>query len=250
MVWRGKSVTVQYDGELQNMKLCRAVVAQAPDAVILANRDGAIELWNGAAERLFGYSSAEVIGKSLDVIIPERLRTAHWAGFQKAIESGHGKYAPGQVLTTRSMHKDGRKLYVDLSFALVRDDAGAITGAMAIGRDCTDRYLSDRALRERISELERTLHDKNHESSDEQIRTYLRQHLVHASHYPALLDVTFEVRDGSVTLSGSVPHRGVKHSLEETAATCPGVRHVENKLNVALTAPWPDPLALSTRDQG
>ena len=280
-------MTHRYDGEIENLRLFHAVVAQAPDAVIFANRDGAIELWNGAAETLFGYSSGEVIGKSLDVIIPARLRAAHWAGFQKAIESGHGKYAPGQVLTTRSMHKDGRKLYVDLSFALVRDDAGAITGAMAIARDCTARYLSDRALRERISELERRLQDKNtadeherahektkgnksvdsphgavnagesdvkplesrRESRDEQIRTYLRQHLVHTSHYPALLDVAFEVRDGNVTLSGTVPHRGVKHSLEDTAAACPGVRHVENKLNVALTAPWPDPLVLGT-DRG
>jgi len=83
-------------------------------------------------------------------------------------------------------------------------------------------------------------HESLHSYSDEQIRTYLHQHLVHASHYPGLSDVMFEVRDGVVTLSGTVPHRGVKQSLEDTATACPGVRRVENKLHVALTAPWVD----------
>jgi PAS domain S-box-containing protein len=75
---------------------------------------------------------------SLDVIIPERLRAAHWEGFNRAIDSGQTKYA-GKVITTRSAHKNGGKLYVDLSFALVRDRAGAVIGALAIGRDCTAR---------------------------------------------------------------------------------------------------------------
>lgn len=76
--------------------------------------------------------------------------------------------------------------------------------------------------------------------SDERIRKYLTEHLVHASRYPALLDVMFEVKNGRVTLSGSVPHRVMKQSIEETAAGCPGVTRVENNLQVALTAPWPD----------
>ena len=50
----------------------------------------------------------------------------------------------------------------------------------------------------------------------------------------------FEVKDGSVTLSGTVPHRVMKQSIEEMAAGCPGVTRVENDLRVALTAPWPD----------
>jgi PAS domain S-box-containing protein len=143
------------DIELQHLDLFQAIVEQAPDALIFADRSGAIGLWNRASEILFGYSAAEVLGKSLDVIIPERLRSAHWAGFRKAIDTGHAKYA-GRVLTTRSMQKNGKTLYVDLSFALVRKSDGAITGALAIGRDCTDRYLSDRALRTRLSELEKT----------------------------------------------------------------------------------------------
>ena len=133
--------------------LAAALVAQLPDALIYADRDGAIRIWNAAAERVFGHRECDVVGRSLDIIIPERLRKAHWAGFHAAIESGHEKYA-GRVLTTRSVHEDGSRLYVDLAFALVRDDAGAVVGVLATARDCTARYEEDRALRARLSELE------------------------------------------------------------------------------------------------
>jgi len=116
----------------------QAIVEQAPDAVIFADRDGLIRVWNRAAEAVFGYTAGEVIGKSLDLIIPERLRAAHWEGFRRAIESGRTKHS-GKAMTTRSMHKDGGKLYLDVSFGLVRDAAGEVVGALAIGRPSTGR---------------------------------------------------------------------------------------------------------------
>ncbi|HEX2827581.1 MAG TPA: PAS domain S-box protein [Burkholderiales bacterium] len=137
----------------QNDALNAALVAQSPDAIILSDREGNIEVWNAAAERIFGHRADEVLGRSLDVIIPERLRAAHWAGFDAALASGREKYA-GRVLTTRSMHKDGSKLYVDLAFALIRDAAGAVTGVVATARDCTARYEEERALRARVAQLE------------------------------------------------------------------------------------------------
>lgn len=121
--------------------LFRSLVEQAPDAVIYADRDGAIQLWNRAAETIFGYVAAEVLGKSLDVIIPERFRSAHWAGFRKAVETGQSKYG-GRALTTRSVHKNGTALYVDLSFGLVKDQNGVVLGALATGRDVTERHRS------------------------------------------------------------------------------------------------------------
>jgi len=123
--------------------LFQAIVEQAPDAIIFADCDGTIRVWNRGAEIIFGYSAAEVLGGSLDVIIPERLRSAHWEGFRKAIDTGLTKYV-GRVLTTRSAHKNGNKLYVDLSFSVVRDGFGSVAGALAIGRDGTTRYLTDR----------------------------------------------------------------------------------------------------------
>jgi PAS domain S-box-containing protein len=128
------------------MDLHRAIVGQAPDAIIFADRDGAIRIWNAAAEAIFGFTADEVLGTSLDVIIPERFRAAHWAGFREALARGTTKYA-GRVLTTRSLRKDGARLYVDLSFSLVHDDAGVLRGALAIARDCTERQLAARASR-------------------------------------------------------------------------------------------------------
>jgi PAS domain S-box-containing protein len=129
-----------------NEALYRMIVEQAPDAMIVSDPKGAIVLWNRSAERIFGHSSAEVLGESLDVVIPERLRAAHWAAFDKSLATGTTKYA-GQVLTTRSMHKDGRTLYVDLAFALVKDDSGAVTAVLATARDCTAAYLERKAAR-------------------------------------------------------------------------------------------------------
>ena len=120
-----------------------AIVEQCPDAMIFADREGAIRLWNRAAEALFGYSAPEALGSSLDLIIPERLRAAHWAGYRRAISTGVTKYG-SQVLTTRSARRDGGKLYVELSFALVKDADGKVAGALATARDCTERYLAQK----------------------------------------------------------------------------------------------------------
>ena len=133
--------------------LSRTIVDQAPDAIIFADRDGMIRVWNRGAERIFGYPAADALGSSLDLIIPERFRRAHWEGFQRALDTGRTKYAD-RVLTTRSAHRDGSKLYVDLSFGLVTDDGGAILGALAIARDSTARYAADAALRSRLAALE------------------------------------------------------------------------------------------------
>jgi PAS domain S-box-containing protein len=135
---------------------CEVLVAAAPDAMIFADRHGVIRVWNRSAESIFGYAGGEVIGGSLDVIIPDRLRESHWQGFHMAIETGTAKYV-GRVLTTRAVHKNGSRLYVDLSFALIRDQAGSVVGSLAIARDCTKRYVSEKALRDRVSELEREL---------------------------------------------------------------------------------------------
>lgn len=124
--------------------LFQAMVEQAGDAIIFIDSDGAIQAWNRGAEVIFGYTAAEALANSLDVIIPEPLRKAHWAGFHKAIEMGHTRNGD-KILTTRAIHKDGRKVYVDLHFCIIKDDSGTAAGALAIGRDCTERYLAEKA---------------------------------------------------------------------------------------------------------
>jgi len=129
-----------------DLELCRAVVEQAPDALILADREGTIKLWNARAEALFGYAAGEAIGSSLDLIIPEDLRAAHWRGYRQAITLGHVK-SGGHALATRAAHKLGSKLYVELAFGIICDSQGGVLGAVATGRDITERYLAERAQR-------------------------------------------------------------------------------------------------------
>lgn len=129
------------------------IVEQSPDAIIFADTDGVVRLWNGGAERIFGHASADMIGHPMDVIIPEKLLAAHNNGFHHAMTSGEMKYV-NKVLTTRAVHKDGSTMYVDMSFGMVRDADDKILGAMAIARDCTERYNAERAQRIRMTELE------------------------------------------------------------------------------------------------
>jgi PAS domain S-box-containing protein len=59
------------------------LVMAAGDAIVVANADGSIAVWNPAAERIFGYTEREALGQSLDLIIPERLRHRHWEGYRQ-----------------------------------------------------------------------------------------------------------------------------------------------------------------------
>ena len=126
------------------IEIFKRIVEQTTDAIIFADGEGLIRIWNQGAESVFGFPAAEVLGKSLDVIIPEELRTKHWEGYNKAIETGKTRLG-SRVLTTRSRHRDGSRLYVDLSFTVIVDDSGHAEGALAIGRNVTERYLADKA---------------------------------------------------------------------------------------------------------
>jgi PAS domain S-box-containing protein len=130
-----------------------SLIDQAPDAMIFADREGMIRAWNPAAERIFGYSSQEALGASLDVIIPERFREAHWRGYNQALAAGSTKYS-GAALPTRSMRKDGSTIYVELTFAIVRDSSGGVIGALAHARDISERWEREREQRRRLAELE------------------------------------------------------------------------------------------------
>jgi PAS domain S-box-containing protein len=127
--------------------IARLVLDQAPDAIIVAGTDGAILEWNSAAEQIFGHSREEAMGQSLDLIIPERFREAHWRAYDAALESGKTKLK-GKAMPTRSMRKDGETIYVELSFGVVLDNAGASIGAMAVARDITEKFLAERAKRD------------------------------------------------------------------------------------------------------
>lgn len=130
---------------VEQSPLAERILDDAADAVIYADRSGAIIRWNPAAAALFGFSPDEALGQSLDLIIPERLRAAHWRGYEAAMTKGTMKLQ-GRPTLTRASHKSGRKLYVEMTFAIVRGGAtGEVLGSVAVARDVTERVERERA---------------------------------------------------------------------------------------------------------
>jgi PAS domain S-box-containing protein len=124
----------------QQPDLAASILAQTVDAVIYADAEGVIRLWNAAAERIFGFTSGEAVGASLDLIIPERLRNAHWTGYRAAVSSGKTRLG-GRATLTKGLHKSGRSVYVEMSFSVVKDGAERVVGSVAIARDVTDKHV-------------------------------------------------------------------------------------------------------------
>ena len=134
--------------------LPRRILDGSPDALLVSDRGGAIRGWNAAAERLFGFSAAEALGQSMDLIIPERLRGRHWSGWDHVMETGVTRYGAGQLLAVPAAHKDGRQLSVEFSIQLLEDGPGRIQWVVALFRDVTERFQRDKALKLRLKELE------------------------------------------------------------------------------------------------
>ena len=133
--------------------LCRRIVEATPDAVIFADREGTIRLWNAGAEAMFGYAAAQAIGQSLDLIVPERQRSRHWEGFRRVMETGVTRYGR-ELLAVPAVRSDGTRISLEFSVALLRDAAGELTGISAILRDVTERWERERDLRRRLTEAE------------------------------------------------------------------------------------------------
>jgi PAS domain S-box-containing protein len=126
-------------------KLAERILDQVADAIICANHSGAIIRWNRASTTLFGYSTEEALGQSVELIIPEHLRAAHRTGFDAAMTKGATKLG-GRPTLTRALHKSGRRLYVEMSFAIVKGDTESeVLGAVAVARDVTERVEQERA---------------------------------------------------------------------------------------------------------
>jgi PAS domain S-box-containing protein len=132
---------------------CERLVEVIGDAIVVSDASGAIDLWNLAAERLFGFTQAEALGHSLDLIIPERLRERHWAGYGKTMASGETRYGH-DVLRVPAVHKDGRALSIAFTVGLLSGPQREVIGIVAVIRDETTRFAEERNLRKRIAELE------------------------------------------------------------------------------------------------
>jgi PAS domain S-box-containing protein len=135
----------------------KQLVEALADAVIFADLSGAIRFWNPAAQRLFGFTEAEALGSSLDLIVPARFRERHWAGYNRAMATGQTRYAH-DVLRVPAVHRDGRPLSIAFTVGLLHGPQGNVTGILAVIRDETARFAEDRDLRKRLAELEQREH--------------------------------------------------------------------------------------------
>lgn len=133
----------------------KQLVEALADALIVADPSVAIRFWNPAAERLFGFTEAEALGNSLDLIVPERFRERHWAGYNRTMATGQSRYAH-DVLRVPAVHKDGRPLSIAFTVGLLYGPQGNVTAILAVIRDETTRFAEDRNLRKRLAELEQT----------------------------------------------------------------------------------------------
>ena len=129
------------------------LVAAVGDAIVVCNATGSIILWNPAAERLFGFSESEALGQSLDIIIPERLRSRHWDGYSKTMETGVTRYG-SEVLRVPAIDKSGRSLSIAFTVAMLYGTDRKVSAIVSVIRDETERFERDRAIRKRLSELE------------------------------------------------------------------------------------------------
>ena len=131
--------------------LARTLLSDIPDAVIYADRDGNVRFWNAGAERIFGFTQSEAIGRSLDIIIPERLRKRHWDGYRLMMETGHSSHASDELLAVPAVTKTGESLSIQFTVAPVRDAAGTLIGIVSVLRDVTATFRELKRLRTQAS---------------------------------------------------------------------------------------------------
>ncbi len=133
--------------------LCQKIVEESPVAILFGDREGKIRLWNGGAEAMFGYTAAEALGQSMDLIVPERQRARHWEGWDRVMATGVTRYGH-DVLAVPALKKDGTRISVEFYILLLRAPTGEILGAAALMQDVTARWQQQKELKARLQALE------------------------------------------------------------------------------------------------
>ena len=141
-------------------RLAETILSTRSDGIVSADRDGIIGFWNPGAERLFGYSREEAVSRSLDLIIPERLRKRHWDGYSRVMQTGQSRYGQGDVLSVPALRKDGTIISVEFTVVPLKNEAEQMIGMAAIMRDVTARYNEMRALKQALADVGRTATNK------------------------------------------------------------------------------------------
>jgi len=133
--------------------LAQALLQSASDAIVATDRDGRITFWNPGAARIFGFAADEAKGQSLDLIIPENLRARHWAGFRHVMETGTSRYGEGDLLAVPGLTREGRRISIEFTIAMLRDQDGKLVGMAAVMRDVSVRFAEVRELKRKLAGL-------------------------------------------------------------------------------------------------
>jgi PAS domain S-box-containing protein len=133
--------------------LAQSLLATRSDAIIATDRDGVILFWNPGAARIFQHAETEAVGRSLDLIIPERLRARHWSGYRQFIATGRSRYGEGDLLAVPGVRKDGTRLSLEFTIVPLTYGDGRIAGVAALMRDVTARFEETRELKRKLAEL-------------------------------------------------------------------------------------------------
>ena len=136
------------------------LVSQIGEAVIISDRDENILFWNASAERIFGYSSDEALGKTLSIITPERFRERHSKGYFHTIQTGVTKYG-NALLRVPAVHKDGRSISIAFSVSMLFDDQNQPIAIAAVVRDETERFQEERNLKTKLAAYEKVSNAPN-----------------------------------------------------------------------------------------
>lgn len=138
-------------------ELATHIVAEAPEAILYSDREGIIRMWNRGCERIFGFTCADALGQSLDIIIPKNLRERHWRGYAKTVRTGQSRYDAGDLMAVPARRSDGRRISVEFSIVPFRDASGGMVGMAAIIREVTSRFEEMKTLRKTAADLKRQL---------------------------------------------------------------------------------------------
>ena len=144
-----RDITDKLQGDIASRRLA-ALVESSDDAIVTKGLDSVITSWNPGAERMFGYTAAEAIGKSVRMIIPPELQSEE--------DEVLAKIRIGEKVDhfeTVRMHKDGSRVAISLSVSPIRDNTGRIVGASKIARDVTERVTLEAAAREHAANTEK-----------------------------------------------------------------------------------------------
>lgn len=120
--------------------IAQAALAPGPHAIISADREGVILEWNVIAEGIFGHTSNDAIGQTLDLVIPVEERADHWRNYRRVMASGLLNYRPDHILDVEGLRRNGTRVKLDVALLAILDSTGDLVGITAIMREVEQGY--------------------------------------------------------------------------------------------------------------